>query len=553
MNLNPGTLLANGRYTVKAVLGQGGFGITYLGEQTGLGRKVAIKEFFMDDFCDRDAVSSAVSSATKSGTSVIERFKEKFIKEARLIATFSNNHIIKIHDVFEENGTAYYVMEFLEGKSLKDIVEEFGPLCEDEALYYIRQVADALFEVHNAKMLHLDVKPANIMLNKKSEAVLIDFGISKRYDEGGGQTSATPVGVSAGYTPVEQYVQGGIDNFSPSTDIYSLAATLYFLLAGKVPPEASVVQEDGLPPLPSTVSQATVETITRTMCCRRRERPQSIPEFLALLDNYATAPVPVEEEPAAVDGDAVETVAAQPAVAAVQETAVPVVEKSAPAGRNSAVGDVKKNSGTVVKIVLAVVASLAITFALIFFMPTGGEYSLITTPEEEFDKALALLNSKKAAEARRGVALMDSLAAADYVPAMDELAHTYGWCSDSLSLSRKKVLGIAYHTSGGVKYMPKLDKYNDKARELYAKLLESESVEVMDKKANAAFRLATYSANKNGSYGRDYVKALEYLKIARKYAVAANEDSIIRVVDASMSAVEKKIAAEAEKDYKFNN
>ena len=547
MNLNPGTLLANGRYTVKAVLGQGGFGITYLGEQTGLGRKVAIKEFFMDDFCDRDAVSSAVSSATKSGTSVIERFKEKFIKEARLIATFSNNHIIKIHDVFEENGTAYYVMEFLEGKSLKDIVEEFGPLCEDEALYYIRQVADALFEVHNAKMLHLDVKPANIMLNKKSEAVLIDFGISKRYDEGGGQTSATPVGVSAGYTPVEQYVQGGIDNFSPSTDIYSLAATLYFLLAGKVPPEASVVQEDGLPPLPSTVSQATVEAITRTMCCRRRERPQSIPEFLALLDNYATAPVPVEEEPAAVDGDAVETVAAQPAVAAVQETAVPVVEKSAPAGRNAAAGNVKKNSGTVVKIVLAVVASLAITFALIFFMPTGGEHSLITTPEEEFDKALALLNSKKAAEARRGVALMDSLAAADYVPAMDELAHTYGWCSDSLSLSRKKVLGIAYHTSGGVKYMPKLDKYNDKARELYAKLLESESVEVMDKKANAAFRLATYSANKNGSYGRDYVKALEYLKIARKYAVAANEDSIIRVVDASMSAVEKKIAAEAEK------
>ena len=77
MNLNPGTLLANGRYTVKAVLGQGGFGITYLGEQTGLGRKVAIKEFFMDDFCDRDAVSSAVSSATKRGTSVIERFKEK--------------------------------------------------------------------------------------------------------------------------------------------------------------------------------------------------------------------------------------------------------------------------------------------------------------------------------------------------------------------------------------------------------------------------------------------------------------------------------------------
>ncbi|MDO5460939.1 MAG: serine/threonine-protein kinase [Bacteroidales bacterium] len=507
MNLSPGTLLAEGRYTVKAVLGQGGFGITYLGEQTGLGRKVAIKEFFMDDFCDRDSVSSLVSTISKSGNSVVERFKDKFIKEARLIAKFSSNHIIKIHDVFEENGTAYYVMEFLEGKNLQDIIEDYGPMAEDEALYYIRQVALALSEVHDAKMLHLDVKPTNIMLNKKGEAVLIDFGISKHYDESGGQTSATPVGVSTGFTPVEQYVQGGIDNFSPSTDIYSLAATLYYLLTGEVPPEASVVQEEGIPPMPETVSQATADAIVKTMCCKRRERPKSIAEFMELLDG-------VKEQ--------------------VPEQPVPEVVE---------MPKEKKPGGIALKITLALVATAVIIAAMVLFIPTStiseGTETAINF-EEEFEDALELINSDEAEEVQQGVALMEKLEAENYVPAIDELAHTYGWCRDSASLSRKRLLGIEYYTSGGNKYLPVEDKYNNKAHELYTKIIESSDEHIMAEKANAAFRLAAYSANKNSYHARDFGKALEYLKMARGYAAVAGSDSLLKVIDRTIEVVEKK-------------
>ena len=182
MQLTNGTELKRGDYRIIDVLGQGGFGITYLALQVKLNRKVAIKEFFMKDLCNRDDDGSHVSVGSAGSKDLVERFKQKFLKEAGLIASFDNANIIRIHDVFEENGTAYYVMEYLEGKSLKALVDESGALPEDVAVKYIRQVAEALKEVHENNLLHLDVKPANIMLDKKGNAVLIDFGISKHYD-----------------------------------------------------------------------------------------------------------------------------------------------------------------------------------------------------------------------------------------------------------------------------------------------------------------------------------------------------------------------------------
>ena len=118
MKLREGTLLKRGDYKIEKVLGQGGFGITYLAEQTGLGHKVALKEFFMQEHCNRDADGTHVSVGSVGSKKLVERFRQKFLKEARLIASFDNSNIIKIHDVFEENGTAYYVMEYLEGKSI---------------------------------------------------------------------------------------------------------------------------------------------------------------------------------------------------------------------------------------------------------------------------------------------------------------------------------------------------------------------------------------------------------------------------------------------------
>ena len=285
MELNTGKELQNGKYRILGILGQGGFGITYLAEQTSLGRKVAIKEFFMKDLCNRDETSSFVSVPSVGSKDLVERFKQKFLKEARLIASFGNSHIIKIHDVFEENGTAYYVMEYLEGKSLKALVDENGALPEELAVKYICQVGKALKEVHASNLLHLDVKPANIMLGKNGNAVLIDFGISKHYDESGSQTSSAGIGISEGYAPLEQYEAGALKTFTPVTDIYALGATLFFLLTGTRPPKASEVMNFGLPKLPEGISASVRSAVEAAMQPAIARRPQSVEEFLGLIES----------------------------------------------------------------------------------------------------------------------------------------------------------------------------------------------------------------------------------------------------------------------------
>ena len=286
MQLTQNSLLQNGKYRIEKVLGQGGFGITYLGEQVALGRKVAIKEFFMKEYCNRNTATSHVSVGSQGSKDTVDRFRLKFIKEAQLIAGLNHPNIIRIHDIFEENGTAYYVMEYQEGGSLSEYLKMRGVLGEEEALYFIRQIAGALEYIHEKKINHLDVKPGNILLNETNDAVLIDFGLSKRYDDEGNQTSTTPVGISHGYAPLEQYKRGGVGVFSPATDIYSLGATLYKLLTGNTPPEANDVMESkGVASLGSNVSKKTSDAVRKAMQPSRQDRPQSIDEFLALLGN----------------------------------------------------------------------------------------------------------------------------------------------------------------------------------------------------------------------------------------------------------------------------
>ena len=282
MNLKQGALLKNGEYRIEMVLGQGGFGITYLGVQTSLGRKVAIKEFFMKGVCERDANNSQVSISNADNKGLVACYREKFLKEARSIASLEHRSIVPIIDVFECNGTAYYVMKHLGGGSLADKVKG-GALPEEVAVRYICQVAEALDFVHSQRMMHLDVKPANILLDDNGNAVLIDFGLAKQYDSEGQQTSTTPVCISHGYAPMEQYRRGGVSEFSPATDIYSLGATLYKLVIGSTPPEASDVNDDGLPALPDSISPAVRGAIEAAMQPRRRDRPQSIAEFLGKL------------------------------------------------------------------------------------------------------------------------------------------------------------------------------------------------------------------------------------------------------------------------------
>ena len=214
---------------------------------------------------------------------MVERFLNKFIKEAHTLSQLDHSNIIRVLDIFKENNTAYYVMDFIEGSSLEDIVNLRGALSESVAIDYIKQVASALDYIHHHYINHLDVKPANIMIRRSdNKAVLIDFGVSKQYDEQGDQTSTTPVGISHGYAPMEQYTADGVKNFSPQTDIYSLGATLYNLLIGMIPPMPYQVLDGGIN-IPNNVSQKLADAIRKAMQPNRSKRPTNISAFISLL------------------------------------------------------------------------------------------------------------------------------------------------------------------------------------------------------------------------------------------------------------------------------
>lgn len=288
--LKSGTLLEHGKYRIIEAIGRGGFGITYLAEHTRVRRQVCIKEFFPECYCSRIQDGSETCLTSDRFALPMDRFKAKFIKEAQIIAEVKHDGIVPVYDVFEENNTAYYVMEYIDGETLSSLVQRSGAIKEQEAIEYIRQVADALEYIHSRKIMHLDIKPSNIILrHSDNRVVLIDFGLSKHYDVHSGEaTSTTPVGYSHGFAPMEQYKQGGVGEFSPETDIYSLGATLYYLVVGAIPPDALAIADDGLPKLPRYLSTNLCKVIERSMAEKRKQRPHSIKEFLALFNEGTT-------------------------------------------------------------------------------------------------------------------------------------------------------------------------------------------------------------------------------------------------------------------------
>ena len=297
--LQPGSTLQNSKYEIQRVLGQGGFGVTYLALQQGLNRIVAIKEFFMENFCVRNADTHHVTIATEGSRELVERYRNKFLKEARNIAKLEHPNIVSIIDVFEENSTAYYVMKYAQNGSLYDKVKREGHLSEAEATRYILKIANALRFVHQHKMTHLDVKPANILLSDNDEPWLIDFGLSKQYDtETGEQTSSTPLGFSPGYAPIEQYMAGGAGTFSPESDIYSLGATFYKLLTGNTPPDASTVVNNGIPVQElhaKNVSQRAISVIFQAMEPLCKDRLHDMDSFIQMLEEETPQPKPARK------------------------------------------------------------------------------------------------------------------------------------------------------------------------------------------------------------------------------------------------------------------
>ena len=277
-----GTLLHGGTYKIEKVLGQGSFGITYLAEHTNLGKKVAIKEFFMKELNSRGEDGSITGM---SDSSLSQNYCQKFKKEAINLSRLDHPNIVRVTDSFSENGTFYYVMDFIEGQNLNDYIKSHY-IDEAEAVSIIKSVADALIYMHEEKhMLHLDLKPGNVMRrNSDGHVFLIDFGLSKHYSTDGQPETSTTIGLgTAGYAPIEQGNKAKNGEFRPTIDVYALGATFYKLLTRETPPPASdLVSDDELLEnklREKGVSDNLIKVVTEAMCPNVRKRTQSVREF----------------------------------------------------------------------------------------------------------------------------------------------------------------------------------------------------------------------------------------------------------------------------------
>jgi len=297
MNLPEGYFLQDRKYRLTRTIGQGGFGITYLGEwntvvKGGLGTMntrvpVCIKEYFFKDYCYRDKASYAVKVHSATGEKLFDKFKEKLIQEAKILSEVHHPYIVNVLEVFEENNTAYIVMEYIKGCSLKYMLDKEGVLDENKVLKYTHQIGNALDFVHEKNIVHLDIKPSNILVDKNDNARLIDFGVSKRYDIEEADTSTTTLTLSKGFASIEQYDNEGTQVFSPCPDIYSLGATMYNILTGVIPTESILrATKSMLPPSAynSNITPKTEKAILKAMEIRPEDRYQSIKEMLASID-----------------------------------------------------------------------------------------------------------------------------------------------------------------------------------------------------------------------------------------------------------------------------
>lgn len=293
--LKPNTTLQGGKYRIERVLGQGGFGNTYEGYNTFFDERVAIKEFFMQGLNDRDKDSGSVSVSIERNIEQFQEQREKFKKEAQRIRKLNNPHIVRVYDLFEENGTTYYVMDFIDGESLAERLKRTGvPMAEKEVERILPQILDALMTVHDAGIWHLDLKPANIMIDKSGNVKLIDFGASKQLNtQKGGATTSTAISYTNGYAPREQMEQN-YDKFGPWTDLYALGATLYTLLTNKRPPLPTDIDDDNSKdkhlalPLPNEVSRGMQYIILWMMSTNRNNRPQNVEEIAKQLPSNSS-------------------------------------------------------------------------------------------------------------------------------------------------------------------------------------------------------------------------------------------------------------------------
>jgi serine/threonine protein kinase len=335
--LPPGTALYNGALILDTVLGQGGFGITYRGTETATGKLYAVKEFFPYG-CLRRGNKVTPSHVLPPAEFVAAR--ENFIREVNTTLRCRHPNIVEVRTLFEENNTAYFVMEYLDGQTLHAVLEKRGAVPEREALFYIEQIGGALETLHAANLLHRDIKPENIMIcglhqstlrwnTTPPRVVLLDFGSAREFV--GGSTKQMTSVLTPGYAPLEQYGQRA--RFGRFTDIYALGATLYHLLTGQAPPQATdrAAGYALTPPeqLNPHVSHLVSQAVMWAMEMRVDERPQTLQDWFKSFYGKRQTATP---EPISVDkGATQDKTASQVLLTAPDETAA--------AGKTAALSD----------------------------------------------------------------------------------------------------------------------------------------------------------------------------------------------------------------------
>jgi len=289
-----GATLQSGKYTIERVIGAGGFGITYYARHNGLGHYFAIKEFFISAYCMRNSVQKTVM-LQGIDPAVYDKYRQKFIEEAQILARLDHQNIVKVTDIFQENNTAYIVMPFIEGQTLQQLVTQKGRLDYDTAVNYIAQLSEAVDYIHQRDILHRDIKPDNIIITPADKAILIDFGSAREFihDKTQQHTSI----FTQGYAPLEQYSTSS--KKGSYSDIYSLGATFYFALTGQKPMDAATRTMESMPEPKAFVPSIPYEanrTILKAMSLKTENRQQRIGEFMDDLLNTEKNPTRSTEQ-----------------------------------------------------------------------------------------------------------------------------------------------------------------------------------------------------------------------------------------------------------------
>lgn len=516
--LSSGTKLCNGRYIIEKKIGAGGFGITYLAKHATLNKKYAIKEFFLGGYNVRNTTTNHVSLQGIEEKD-FDKYRKRFIDEAQTLATLNNEAVVKVIDIFDENGTSYIVMPFVEGVTLQSWVEKNGPMKYEMAVNYIVRICEALSYIHSKNILHRDVTPDNIIVTPEQKTVLIDFGSARKFVDN--KTQKHTKLLKHGYAPLEQYSEKS--RKGAYTDLYSLGGVFYYILTGVRPTDATERTMERMrephelnPKIPMSINAI----IMKAMAMNSSERYQSA----------------IELEEDILSGNMPKT------IALAETTSNHYAIKYTSKNRKNIFG---KNDNLIKKYAVVAFAVFAATTLLISFVrffyvknPSPMESdTYLLSKQEQYSIALNKLNSDNIDSLRAGVDLMDKLSREDYIPAIYQMAFTYGWYADSVSVKRKRMLGIPMDDY----FMPTSDKYIYNALGLYQKITELNDSSEAEINAKATYCIALYYTS-NKFIQSDYPKALYYLFQSKGWASLADDTVLLNKIDDSVEIINKKLS-----------